>query len=688
MQRPHTSQLLAYALILTLVGSVSSLALPTFTQSYAASNNISVDVDQDLDEPYLQGDDVTISGSIDQLDDNEDQATIKIRKPTGSLDKTESVDVNSHGNFDMVYSLSNSAADGVYSIEVDYSGDKVYTFFIVDQEDDTITVETNDQSYQGGDDITVTGTVENVDTGVDSVVVTITDPNDDDILDSQDVTLGEGSGVDDNEFKYVFRDLDSDADPGRYAVKVTYDSDDQEGSTLFEVEDNGGSSSDQITADLSDDTYQPQDTVSLTGNIDTVHSSTNLEIVVKDPSNHVIESDDDVTVKSNGDFSYSFDLADDADEGTYSITMTYGSDDLKLTFKVDQNAGSSSSSGLTVKLNKSSYLAGETITVTGTVPKIVVNQDVNILVYDKNSVFTGSAQYVQPNSDKTYSAILKLKSDLTVENGYQVKVDYNNVEVKATFSITGEISGSNVMSVKTDKSTYQSGSTVKITGTVATDSIVQGMKVLIQVYNPDDSAYRFDPVDIASDGSYSYSMVVGGDLGISGMWEVKATYNGKQVKTTFDVASGSTAYSLKIADKIYQIEYGISSGSVKTMFAQTDNKKLVIAIDATEDGQLTLILPRSVIDAIQEGKDIPFVVATTDLEAGVGGNANIDESNTNGNTRTVVIDYKKGTDLIEISGTSIVPEFGAISAIVLAIAIVGIIMTTARFSSKFNFVRQ
>jgi predicted secreted protein with PEFG-CTERM motif len=82
------------------------------------------------------------------------------------------------------------------------------------------------------------------------------------------------------------------------------------------------------------------------------------------------------------------------------------------------------------------------------------------------------------------------------------------------------------------------------------------------------------------------------------------------------------------------------------------------------------------------------VVATTDIEAGAGGNANIDESSTSGNTRTVVIDYKKGTDLIEISGTSVVPEFGAISAIVLAIAIVGIIMATARFGNKFNFMRQ
>ncbi|HEX2558187.1 MAG TPA: PEFG-CTERM sorting domain-containing protein, partial [Nitrososphaera sp.] len=405
----------------------------------------------------------------------------------------------------------------------------------------------------------------------------------------------------------------------------------------------------------------------------------------RDPSNHVVSAygDNSVTVATNGDFDYDFDLADDADEGKYTVTITYGSDDLKLDFTVDADA--SSTAKLTVKLNKASFLAGESITVTGTVPKIVNDEDVNVLAYDKDSVFTGSASYVTPTSAKTYTATLKLKSDLKVQDGYQVRVNYNGEEVRASFSITGQ---TDVLTIKTDKPKYDIGSTVKITGQVASGSVVSGMKVLLQVFNPDDAAYRIDPVDVASDGSFSYLMTVGGDLGIPGTYEVKATYNGKQVKTTFDLGSSATAYNLKAGSKTYTIQYGISSGSIKSMFVQTNDNKLVVAVDATEDGQLTLVLPREVIDAIQEGKDIPFVVATTDLEAGAGGNANIDESSTNGNTRTVVIDYKKGTDLIEISGTSVVPEFGAISAIVLAIAIVGIIMATARFGNRFNFMRQ
>jgi predicted secreted protein with PEFG-CTERM motif len=685
MERPRTSQFLAYALILTLVGSVISLAIPTFQPSYASHNNISVEIDHDIDEPYGQSDDVVISGAIDQVEDDEDHTTIRIKSPTGTTIKTLTSTLDDDGNFDDSYAISSTAIDGVYTVEVDYNNEKVYSFFIVDEDSDTIFVETDDTLYSGGGEVTISGQVDDVVDGEEDVQITIIDPTNDKILDEEPVTLGEGSLANDK-FEFAFDDYDSD-EHGRYAVIVSYDNEDQQGFTLFEVEDPDAGGSDNISADMSDDTYAPGDTVSLSGNIDTKHSGTNLEIVVKDPSNHIVSAygDDNVAVATNGDFDYDFDLADDADEGKYTVTLTYGSDDLKLDFTVDADAGSSTTSKLTVKLNKASFLAGESITVTGTVPKIVNDEDVNVLAYDKDSVFTGSASYVTPTSAKTYTATLKLKSDLKVQDGYQVRVNYNGEEVRASFSITGQ---TDVLTIKTDKPKYDIGSTVKITGQVASGSVVSGMKVLLQVFNPDDAAYRIDPVDVASDGSFSYLMTVGGDLGIPGTYEVKATYNGKQVKTTFDLGSSATAYNLKAGSKTYTIQYGISSGSIKSMFVQTNDNKLVVAVDATEDGQLTLVLPREVIDAIQEGKDIPFVVATTDLEAGAGGNANIDESSTNGNTRTVVIDYKKGTDLIEISGTSVVPEFGAISAIVLAIAIVGIIMATARFGNRFNFMRQ
>jgi len=46
--------------------------------------------------------------------------------------------------------------------------------------------------------------------------------------------------------------------------------------------------------------------------------------------------------------------------------------------------------------------------------------------------------------------------------------------------------------------------------------------------------------------------------------------------------------------------------------------------------------------------------------------------------RTLHIDYDAGTEKIEIVGSHVVPEFGTIAMIVLAVAIISIIAITAK----------
>jgi predicted secreted protein with PEFG-CTERM motif len=53
-------------------------------------------------------------------------------------------------------------------------------------------------------------------------------------------------------------------------------------------------------------------------------------------------------------------------------------------------------------------------------------------------------------------------------------------------------------------------------------------------------------------------------------------------------------------------------------------------------------------------------------------------------TRTLTIQFTGGAEQIDVVGTSLVPEFGTIAAIVLAVSIVGIIVATTRYS-KFSF---
>ena len=53
------------------------------------------------------------------------------------------------------------------------------------------------------------------------------------------------------------------------------------------------------------------------------------------------------------------------------------------------------------------------------------------------------------------------------------------------------------------------------------------------------------------------------------------------------------------------------------------------------------------------------------------------------NTRTLTIPFMAGAEKIEIIGTQIVPEFGPIAALVLAIAIVSIFGVSAKTGLRF-----
>lgn len=96
------------------------------------------------------------------------------------------------------------------------------------------------------------------------------------------------------------------------------------------------------------------------------------------------------------------------------------------------------------------------------------------------------------------------------------------------------------ISVGTDKSSYTIGETVTISGKAT--GIIPGRAATIQVYNPNGAAYRFDQVDVAADGSFTYSFVVGGSLGVPGTYSVTMSYNGASVQTTFVETSSSSSF--------------------------------------------------------------------------------------------------------------------------------------------------
>jgi predicted secreted protein with PEFG-CTERM motif len=241
------------------------------------------------------------------------------------------------------------------------------------------------------------------------------------------------------------------------------------------------------------------------------------------------------------------------------------------------------------------------------------------------------------------------------------------------------------VTVTTDKTAYSAGDQITISGTVT--NIQEGQPVLIQVFNPKVALVRTDPVTVAADGSWTYTFPSGGRLMTeNGEYEVRATYRGVTEESTFDFTAGETWQTIDamIGGEEHEIRYRITGGTVDEINGDVDLATLTVGLTTTGDGELTIELKRETMQALTVanqptgGSDIGYeVFVDTIPEAGV------DEDPATSTARILKIPFEQGAEEIEIVGTWIVPEFGAIAAIVLAVAIVGIIVATARYG-KFN----
>jgi predicted secreted protein with PEFG-CTERM motif len=140
--------------------------------------------------------------------------------------------------------------------------------------------------------------------------------------------------------------------------------------------------------------------------------------------------------------------------------------------------------------------------------------------------------------------------------------------------------------------------------------------------------------------------------------------------TTFDLSAGG---------QTYPIEYMITGGSVENMTIHGENQTLGVTISSTGNGTLSLRLPREVIDSkTVEGTDADFAAFIDNAEYEEPGEIEPSED-----TRTLLIGFPAGAGSIDVIGTSVIPEFSTIAVIMLAVAIVGIVIATARYG-RFN----
>jgi len=114
-----------------------------------------------------------------------------------------------------------------------------------------------------------------------------------------------------------------------------------------------------------------------------------------------------------------------------------------------------------------------------------------------------------------------------------------------------------------------------------------------------------------------------------------------------------------------QFTASVTSGVIHHIGANSDDDTLLVHLfGADDDGELKITLNSDIITPFDDGSYF-VLINNEEVEFEQMGN-------------TLHIDYVAGTEKIEIVGSHVVPEFGTIAMIVLAVAIISIIAITAK----------
>ena len=242
------------------------------------------------------------------------------------------------------------------------------------------------------------------------------------------------------------------------------------------------------------------------------------------------------------------------------------------------------------------------------------------------------------------------------------------------------------LSISTDEDNYNAGDSIIISG-VLQDNITPGYQVALMVVSPIGNIVSIAQLSPDTNNEFTKTIQTGegGLWKASGTYTVEAKYNNMKADTTFEFDSGIVEDTARIVTsevtiedeetikvvvngEIFSIKYSIENGTITAAYIDPENRSVIILIDALDDGVLTATLPNSLITTDEFG----FFILIDGEEAN-----NYDESISADGT-TLIIPFSSSTDEIEIIGTWVVPEFGAIAGLVLALAIISIIVLSAK----------
>jgi len=232
------------------------------------------------------------------------------------------------------------------------------------------------------------------------------------------------------------------------------------------------------------------------------------------------------------------------------------------------------------------------------------------------------------------------------------------------------------ISVWTDKAVYNQPDTIQVGGHVRDPNA--NVDVTLKVVGPTGNLVKVDQLMVDDNGDFETTLSTASPLWTeSGVYTISVQYgkigrsNEVQVEIFAGGVCGESELAAKAGIETYCIPYSAIGATVTGGTIDMDSNSLIVRIDADSDGDITLNIPRSVLDSTSDDGDDRFFVL-------VNGEEDIYSEEKTDDTRSVTIQFESGAEEIEIIGTYAVPEFGAIAALVLAVAIISIIAVSAK----------
>jgi len=251
------------------------------------------------------------------------------------------------------------------------------------------------------------------------------------------------------------------------------------------------------------------------------------------------------------------------------------------------------------------------------------------------------------------------------------------------FAQTENMSSQKII-LKSDNSAYVEGDVITITGSV--EKVIPGMPISLTIFFG-KNLIQVSQVNVSQEGEFTDTFTAAGPQWQNeGVILIRANY-GENTSTELSIDFFKKTsdmyfsnYEVKIPDGgTFDVPFTIKGGTVSTMTLNQKNLSLEVDITTDSDGIIDIKLSRDNIDSFStSGQDIDFIVLIYEQDSEIPLQTDYEKINNDGDFRAISIPIKQGDDKIEIVGTHVVPEFGTIAMIVLAVAIVSIIAVSAK----------